>query len=1076
MDFKQIYTKDDFVKFLKGFLPDDFEVDQEELTSDHSFKFVEKVAKLGECKSLDLKIYEIDHKSENDPRVTLSKEAFRLMRSYASRRSLIIFKNPKTRNYRLSLITFQTSWDEGKKIKTEYSNPRRFSFYLGPDARTKTPEKFLVKLGKAKDFDDLVSRFSVEVVNKDFYQDIAIFFNRLTGGDIKISTKVQHFEPEMTLPSIDKEDKKTYQEFAVRLIGRIIFCWFLKQKKSSDGISLMPDEFVSTKAVRNNENYYHSILEKIFFEVLNRPKNQRKPGLVNGFDKIPYLNGGLFDPHYDDFYENQPNWALKAPDNWFGDLFEILETYNFTIDENTVMDVDLSIDPEMLGRIFENLLAEINPETGESARKSTGSYYTPRSIVEYMVDQSLVQYLIAKTQINEKKINALVSLDESDDSEYPLAQGEKERVVEALNEVKIIDPACGSGAFPIGILQKIVWILGRVDSDGKLWFEKKTENIDPLLKADFKKKFANENFDYIRKTGVIRDSIYGVDIQPIAVEVSKLRCFLTLIVDEDIDENIENRGIKPLPNLEFKFVAANTLIDLPGSGTNNNGQAGLFEHREDIEQLKKLRDQYFVSTGYEKIEIRSKFKDAQREMFKKQIAVLGQGHMTMALADWDPFKDISSSWFDPEWMFGIKSFDIVIANPPYISHDKIKEKGYIKENYECFEAFADIYCYFIERAISILSNTGIICFITSNSYLKTNYGKPIRRLLNMQTEILSIINIEDFQLFDSAIVNTAILIAQKGHDISRMCRIVNKSYEKSASFNNFVDSHSFFSCQDEFNDDVWGLLQENKSKLRKKISSCGNTLSNLKTKIRLGIATGANEAFVIDQDKRDMLISSDPQNINIIKPILRGRDISRYEYSFAKKYLLLTRNDIDVKREYPTIYNYLDEFGEDFKNRGAKGKHWSNLRPCAFFDDFKKEKIIWIELTDKSKFALCDEEMYLVNSAYFMLPPTGFPSRYLLGILNSKLVQFYLSLFAETSGMGTIRWINEFVGKVPVPSITDKTKNIVEDIIDAVTRVEGDKKSKSETASMEKSIDQMVYRLYDLTPDEIKIVEGVKNE
>ncbi|MDD5769056.1 MAG: hypothetical protein PHW55_10790, partial [Methanothrix sp.] len=425
MNFKQPYNKDDFLNFIKDFLPS-FDKDITDINLSNSYKAIKKAKLIGRCDELELSIFELQIEGKAEKKVYQAKEGFKLMKEYQAYKALAVYFSEDDQNWRLSLMQMVPDRSESGKIVQKFTNPRRYSFYLGPDAKTKTPEKFLKD--EVRDFDDLLSRFSVEVVNKEFYREIAKYFRRLVGGDVKFGSKTEHFEPEMTLPSVDKGDKKTFQEFAVRLIGRIIFCWFLKQKKSDKDISLLPDEYLSTKAIENNSEYYHNILEKIFFQVLNRPVSQRSPELSNGYSKIPYLNGGLFDPHNDDYYDNQPNWALKIPNKWFLELFEVLETYNFTIDENTVLDVDLSIDPEMLGRIFENLLAEINPETGESARKSTGSYYTPRPIVEYMVDQSLIQYLLTKTNTGEDKIKALVSVDESDDEKFPLSSKEKEKV------------------------------------------------------------------------------------------------------------------------------------------------------------------------------------------------------------------------------------------------------------------------------------------------------------------------------------------------------------------------------------------------------------------------------------------------------------------------------------------------------------------------------------------------------------------------------------------------------------------------------------------------------------------------
>ena len=211
------------------------------------------------------------------------------------------------------------------------------------------------------------------------------------------------------------------------------------------------------------------------------------------------------------------------------------------------------------------------------------------------------------------------------------------------------------------------------------------------------------------------------------------------------------------------------------------------------------------------------------------------------------------------------------------------------------------------------------------------------------------------------------------------------------------------------------------------------SLEQLRTKIRLGIATGYNDAFLIDGDMREQLVDNNLKNSEIIKPVLRGKDIKRYSYVDPGLFVLLTRNDIDVKNSYPDIYAYLGSFGDKFKNRGARGWHWSNLRPCSFFDDFKKPKIIWIELTNQGKFALCEDEIYLLNSAYFLIPPQDINIKYLLSLLNSKAIGFYIRTIAITSGMGTIRWINNYVKEFPIPKISKQRQEIFNLLVDLIT-------------------------------------------
>jgi hypothetical protein len=245
----------------------------------------------------------------------------------------------------------------------------------------------------------------------------------------------------------------------------------------------------------------------------------------------------------------------------------------------------------------------------------------------------------------------------------------------------------------------------------------------------------------------------------------------------------------------------------------------------------------------------------------------------------------------------------------------------------------------------------------------------------------------------------------------------------------------------------------------------------LGTKIRLGLATGNNDAFIIDEQKKEEFYRSNQKNAEIIKPILRGRDIARYGYTLPGLYILLTKNGIDVKSNYPDIYRHLDSFGEKFKSRGAQGVHWTNLRACSFFDDFKKEKLIWIELTDIGRFALCNDEVYLLNSAYFLLPPSSFPAKYLLGILNSKVIRFYLNLIAETSGMGTSRWINNYVKDFPIPGASASEQQSIISLVNQIIAIKQNDPS-TEASAPERQIDEMVYRLYDLTAEEIAIVDG----
>ncbi len=1061
---KEVYDYPSFKNFLESFLPD-FKEDLRAINTSNT-THIKSARKLGESPELELAVYELEHEGSTDKRVGLALEGFRLMKDTGVYNALVVYKSNNENSWRLSLMTTSQELKNGRVVNA-FSNPRRYSYTLGSNAKIATPTKFLISKGKVGGFEDLLSRFSVEVVNNEFYKEIAKLYDELVGTEDTSRLLVY--------PNSSGES----HQFAVRLIGRIVFCWFLREKHSPDGIPLISKAILSREA-SSSDNYYHQTLAPLFFQVLNEPSQKRTQRFkVEDFGNIPYLNGGLFAPQDDDYYkfddtlEHSVPGLVNVPDKWLRKLFDLLELYNFTVDENTSVDIDLSIDPEMLGRIFENLLARINPETGETVRKSTGSFYTPREVVEYMVDESLAQYLGRKTNLEMPKIRALISYDLNDDKEHPIDGSQAEKIVRSLGELRILDPACGSGAFPIGILQKVVFILQQVDPEAKIWFENQVANTPPELRHLIQKEFENRNFDYIRKLGVIRESIFGVDIQPIATEIARLRCFLTLIVDERVNDSENNRGVYPLPNLDFKFVTGNTLIKLTEVNKTGDEQTGLFEDRSGINELKRLRDEYFNSHNSEREVLKLKFLQAQNKMLQNMIANHSHGFsdLTQKLSTWDPFSHKSTEWFDPSWMFGIESgFDIVIGNPPYISHDAIPLDKKILKQYAVFGAFADIYCYFYEVAKNLTEPSGgIVTYITSNSFIKAEYAKQLRKLLS-ETTLLSLVNMDESQVFSSAIVNTSIVISRSEPRTDGEVTIVNSPYDKRISFADYIGEVGFSRHRKEFSDKPWMLVPEHFSSVVSKLVDNNKTLENLGAKIRLGLATGSNKAFVLDEAKKNELIKLDPKNAEIIKPVLGGKDIKRYGFE-QSQYLLLTKNGVNVRRDYPTIYTYLESFGEEFMERGAKGQHWSNLRACAFFDDFKEEKIIWIELTNKGRFAYSDQEVYLLNSAYFMLPPKGIQAKLLLAILNSKVIQFYMNLISQTSGMGTNRWINAVVKDFPMPTISDNQSSTVNKAISVVGSL-SNHPSKEETEKLEDELNQAVYALYGLDDEEIKIIEA----
>ncbi len=960
--------------------------------------------------------------------------------------------------------------NEKGKVKMVLSNPKRYSFLLGPNAKVNTPTKFLITKGEIQNFDDLKERFSIEVVNKEFYKEISKLFIQLVGGTLRKGKNKEEYKALLKLPRV-KDNSQTAQEFAVRLIGRLIFCWFLREKKNESGESLMPHSLLSLEASKNYKNYYHDVLEPIFFKVLNIPLTSRKDDIFSSdpYDKIPYLNGGLFSPHDDDFYstneskQRSNNEEVVVPDKWLQELFEILETYNFTIDENSAFDEELSIDPEMLGRIFENLLAEINPETGESARKSTGSYYTPRVIVDYMVDESLYLYLKNKTEIEEGKLRSLISYDLNDDTYTPLTEEEKEKIISAIDELKILDPACGSGAFPMGALQKIVFILQQLDPNGQYWFKAQIKNVPVELRKNLEREHSEKNFDYIRKLGVIRKNIFGVDIQPIATEISRLRCFLTLIVDQKVDDGKENRGIDPLPNLDFKFVTANSLISLPEK-ENPKETIGMFEDSIRINELKDIRDQFFNASNFERIELKDQFRKIQLEMSKYYNSVKSAGaELTEMLLSWDPFSHKMTRWFDADWMFGVKDgFDVVIANPPYVEHKKLKKIRKLLTKYKAYSGTADLYVYFIEVGLNNLSEEGILTYITSNKFLKTEYGKNLRSLLS-EYRVQKLIQFDRINVFD-ALVSTSIFIVE------------NSESKGELHFSDLRDINNIEAFRDEVLDrQEVGKIAKDKWDLMSPIDR--NFLNILRDQtvilaecngieISRGITTGFNEAFIIDAHARETMINKDSRSQEIIKPLIQGRNIRKWGYLYDNKYLLMTGYDLDIKNLYPVVYEHLLKYKGDLSSRSDQGKEWYNLRACSYYENFEKEKIIWSLTSDRWAFAYDNRGNFLPSNGY-ILTSKEIPIKYLLGLMNSSLMKRWFQLEGIMTAGGAYTLKHGTIGKFPImiPDSYDTFLDLVDSILDRVENLGtlSEVYTNTEIAKLEKELDIKFRDLYRLT-------------
>jgi hypothetical protein len=1034
-----------------------------------------EIGKFYSADDREIGIYQINLK----PEVWLERNKVgirQLLRSvykYEVDGALIVFAQDS--KWRLSFVSEIRAVDENGDFRTIETEPKRFTYLLGRDEKTKTALDRLFSIaGKTLNLEDIKNAFSVEKLNEEFYKIVAEHFYKLVGATAGKGKKQMVHDRILSLPSVADDNNRLYHEFAVRMLGRIIFCWFLKMKKSNDGKPLLPESLLSSKAVANNYGYYKNILERLFFQTLNTPMEERLDNLPEGCQHIPFLNGGLFEPHTDDFFKPDRTsgissaYSLDIPDDWFYDLFNELEKYNFTIDENSIVDVEVSVDPEMLGRIFENLLAEIDPDSGETARKSTGSFYTPREIVDYMATESLVHYLHNETKLDKEELHPLFKLDHPDISQK--VSENRVKILNAIDRVKILDPACGSGAFPMGVLQKIITVLQKLDPDCKLWIKRQIDRIDnPILKKHIEEKLTNSSVEYARKLGVIQNSLYGVDIQPIAAEISKLRCFLTLVVDELIDETKENRGVEALPNLEFKFVTADTLVKLP----EEIDHGGLFNLNEELEDLKKLRTQYLQSYGKQKEKLKKQFEDLQAEMLSNQFtlgAALDMTSKTYKIASWKPFSHEKADWFDPLWMFGLDGFDIVIGNPPYVQLQK--EGGRLANmykdcGYKTFQRTGDIYALFYESGITSLKEKGNLCFITSNKWMRAGYGKSLRNFFTEHNPIMLI----DLGpgIFQQATVDTNILIIEKRTNQNNFKAVtLQKTKNSSLDIADYFNRNSV--TLQNLTDNAWFIGSEAEQKLKEKIEKIGVPLKDWDVNIYYGIKTGLNEAFIIDTATKEKLCKEDPKSAEIIKPILRGRDIKRYSYEWAGLWILATGYDINVPKKYPAVYKHLVKHEEKARKRDDQGANWWNLRACKYYKDFEGEKIVWKALSLKPAFSYVKEWIYNNDKAN-LLTSDKIPLKYLLGIFNSKIFDWQFKNIGINMGMG-YEYKIQFIEKIIIPLITSLNKSTVTGIELLVTSILSKKEKKQSTVEEEKKIDTLVYKLYELTDEEIRIVEG----
>ena len=1046
-----------------------------------------------------------------------------------------------------------------------------------------------------KNFDGLLAawldKLDTEELNKEFYRKLFAWFEWATA--------------EATFPTDENRVLKP-EEHVIRLITRLLFIWFIKEK------GLVADALFNKAQIRdllkeddfdNGDSYYRAVLQNLFFATLNteidkrgfstssytthrdfsryRYKTQMRNSdrLLELFDQTPFINGGLFDcldsfkargegGYRIDCFSDTQYHKLSIPNRLFFDenrgLLPLLEHYKFTVEENTPIEQEVALDPELLGRVFENLLAAYNPETGATVRKQTGSYYTPRVIVDYMVDEALVATLSQKcrptdgdTQLWEERLRYLLDYAQIfDDANEWFDDHETDAIVRTISELKILDPAVGSGAFPMGMLHKLTLALRRLDSDNTRWEElqkklagkraKEAFNTQNQQERDDELKEISDTFeryrdsDFGRKLYLIQNSIFGVDIQPVACQIAKLRFFISLAIEQESDRDAENFGIKPLPNLETRFVAADTLTGLDISETDGLFQDDTVQHL--LKEIDKIREKFFLANNRtqkreleeqeekcreqleqelkrqrtewienRQTEIESKIaplrNPQQREQLREKEQKIYERQKekfdasfedARKIAQWKPYdQNAKADWFDPEWMFGIPDgFDVAIGNPPYIKEYTFKRAFDGLRDSPYYQGKMDIWYMFACEGLDLVrSGGGIVTFIAQNNWV-TSYGaSKMRHKVIQDAQVLSLVDFGSFKIFESGI-QTMVMIFRKNSDsqnyafdhrrlhgndlnIDDVMSLLSKQPNSKAEYlSPTIKRSEYIGKPLTFSDPVVELILEKillKSQFSLEEKEVANGIHhhhdfvNRQRKEVLGNQYEIGDGiFILNQNEKDK-IPFTQKELDLIKPSYTTKKLHRYYGNPTnQEWVIYTDSGFKNKKKienYPNIKRHLDQFREVITSDNKPyGLH--RARNPYFFQG---EKIISVRKCAQPTFTYVNFDSY-VSATFYVIKTNRTNQKYLTGLLNSRLIAFWLK------HRGKMQGTNYQIDKQPLlaiplisPTIDKQTSvaSLVDRILDAKHT-----NPDSDISDLENEIDNLVYTLYDLPPEEIAIVEG----
>jgi hypothetical protein len=877
-----------------------------------------------------------------------------------------------------------------------------------------------------------VQAWNVEALTDKFYEDLVKCF------DI-ILEKTTHPTPEKA------------RDYTQTLLNRLLLIAFIERfewLKTPEGDT----DYLFALYNRKREMPFLETLELLFFSGLDSPNGiGGEHELVPVLGKVEYLNGGLFsrDPELD-------RAGVKIPDEVFRVLFDVKDglfrKYNFTVTESTPLDQEVAVDPEMLGKIFEQLIIKED-------RHMTGTYYTPRPIVEFMVNEALKSYLVRRG-LPKEKAEMLIDGDNVESEELSFKPTELQKTLDWLFEVRAVDPACGSGAYLLTLLQRIFDLVDRVEI-----VQGKGRNADP-------------HHLYKTKLRILERSVYGVDLSEMAVRIARLRLWLSLVV--------ENKGTKPepLPSFDFLIMHGDSLSSPLGPDVK-----ALFYPHDEVLVYSKLKRMYFHPEMGQKRPTKDEMAVARQKItdaFGDSLTDSRLRALSQKPFDWEvEFAEVFDSEEAQGTMGGhlnmgghvsrsgqaefpteaarAKGFDIVLANPPFVNSGELKRSVGDEYKKEWVKAFpnsatgtADLLVSFMDRATQLLCPGGVLAFITSNKWLKAGYGAKLRTHLAKNTTVHHLIDFGDLPVFQGTIAYPLITIASMGKAEGRaMFTDVMSLDAPYPDVAQMIRENGVALPDDAINGETWTLADNETRHKLDLMRSRGIPLGEyVKGQIYRGVLTGFNKAFVIDGATRQRLIDEDPKSDEIIRKLAVGKDIRRWRVEDNDRWLIVTKIGVDMTR-YPAVFAHLSLSEEKLRKRGDKGNYWWELRACAYYDAFDSELLVFPDIAKVPRFALTIPGQYVEATAFLVKGA----DRYLAGIAMSQTFHQIVKQTVPSIQHGFLRFKKSYLSPISIPIASDTDRAAIVTLVNAaVARLDSD--PKADVSDLEGEIDARVEFLY----------------